>query len=378
MEKTLEFMRRNWLMLPVAAILGFLFYRADKADIVHTFVNVSWFYVFVAVLVNFVSIMLKVASWKMIFDSAFDGIKSRWINLTSALMIGFLVNLVIPARMGELARAFVIKRRQDIEGEPVSSSTVIGTIVLERVFDGIVMAMIVIYGVTKMNLPRWADRGAVVLLVVSLFFGALLIILESNRERLQQGARAARADNRDGTWWQRQSMRFRMIVARFSEGQRMLRSPGRVALVLTTTTASWLTQLFAVYLALHAFHIGVVGMLGALLLLILMNIAGAMPATPGNVGIFQLATVIPLAITYGITESSALAFSIGLQIIEGSIGAGIGSLFLLREGLSFSQVRQESVKELREQELEESLEEELAAELAAGVPEELERDVLLK
>jgi uncharacterized membrane protein YbhN (UPF0104 family) len=254
------------------------------------------------------------------------------------------------------------------------------------------MAMIVIYGVTKMNLPRWADRGAVVLLVVSLLFGALLIILESNRERIQQGARAARADERDQTWWLRQSMRFRMIIARFSEGsmrfrmiiarfsegQRMLRSPGRVALVLTTTTASWLTQLFAVYLALHAFHIGVVGMLGALLLLILMNIAGAMPVTPGNVGIFQLATVIPLAITYGITESSALAFSIGLQIIEGSIGAGIGSLFLLREGLSFNQVRQESIKELREQELEESLEEELAAELAAGVPEELEQDVLMK
>jgi uncharacterized membrane protein YbhN (UPF0104 family) len=108
MENTLAFLRRNWLMLPVAAILGLLFYRADKAEILHTFVNVSWFYVFMAVLVNFVSIMLKVASWKVIFDSAFQEIKSRWINLTSALMIGFLVNLVIPARMGELARAFVI------------------------------------------------------------------------------------------------------------------------------------------------------------------------------------------------------------------------------------------------------------------------------
>jgi len=340
------FIRRNWLMLAVAAVLVILFQRADTGEIVHTFVNVSWGWVSLAVLANFFSIMLKVVSWKVIFDSGFDGIRSRWLNLTSALMIGFLVNLVIPARMGELARAFVIKRRQSIEGQPVSNSTVLGTVALERVFDGIAMAMITIYGVTRMNLPGWADRGAVVLVVVSLFFAAALIILESTRERLQARVEAATEEEQQG-WWRRQFMRLRGIVARFSDGQRVLRRPGRVAVICAATAGSWLSQLLAVYFALSAFHIGLAGMLGALMLLILMNIAGALPATPGNVGIFQLATVIPLTVTYDkITYSSALAFSVGLQIIEGSIGAGVGSIFLVREGLSFDQVRQGSVKEL--------------------------------
>ena len=87
-----------------------------------------------------------------------------------------------------------------------------------------------------------------------------------------------------------------------------------------------------------------------LLLLILINVAGALPATPGNVGVFQVATVIPLTVTYGssITETTALAFSIGLQVIEGSIGLGVGSAFLLKEGLRFKQLKQESTKDAAE------------------------------
>lgn len=349
-DKVVNYLRRNWLMAAVVAILITLFLRADLREIVHTFINVSWGWVSLAILANLASIMLKVVSWKVIIDTGLDGVHTRWRDLTSALMIGFLVNLVIPARMGELARAYVVKRRQSIEGEQIASSTVLGTIVLERVFDGVAMAMIVIYGVTRMNLPTWADRGAIVLMVVSLCFAAMLIVLESTRERLQARVEAANGDAQHRSWRRRQFFRLRAVIARFSDGQRVLRSPGRVALICGTTAASWISQLLAVYFSLFAFHIGLAGMLGALLLLILINIAGALPATPGNVGIFQLATVIPLTVTYDISSSSALAFSIGLQIIEGSIGAGFGSIFLVREGLSFGQVRRESINELREAE----------------------------
>jgi phosphatidylinositol alpha-mannosyltransferase len=366
MNSVYKFIRKNWLMGVVAAILVILFFKADRSEIVHTFVNVSWGWVSLAILANFASIMLKVTSWKVIFDASFDNIRGRWIDLTSALMIGFLVNIIIPARMGELARAYIIQRRQSLEGKPVSSSTVLGTIVLERVFDGIAMAMIVIYGVTRMNLPSWADRGAVVLMVVSFFFAAMLIVLESKRERLKANAEAEELDEIH-SWPRRQFIRFRGVIARFSEGQRVLRYPGRVALISVTTVCSWMAQLLAVYFTLNAFHIGLAGILGALMLLILINIAGAMPATPGNVGIFQLATVIPLTVTYDeITYSMALAFSIGLQIIEGSIGAGFGSIFLVREGLSFRQVREESINELRTPGNDQPLEQEVTVDTATG------------
>lgn len=348
MKQALKFARKHFLKALVLVIVAYvLIFRIEYDEFSAAFIGVSWAFVLLAILANFASIMLKVASWKLIFDFSFTGIHSRWRDLTSALMIGFLVNALVPARMGEVARAYVISRRQMLRGKPVSRSTVFGSIVLERVFDGFAMAMIVIYGVVKMDLPEWADRGAVVLLVISLFFSIAMALLEIKREKIQESAAARQAGHQEHhPWWRKQLTKLHGVVARFSEGQQVLRSPARIAAIVVTTSSSWTSQLMAVYFSVHAFHLGDIGILGALLLLILINVAGALPATPGNVGVFQLATVIPLEVKYGIPESTALACSIGLQVIEGSIGLGVGSFFLLREGLTFKQVKSESLKEI--------------------------------
>ncbi len=359
-KKIIRFWIRHWLLLILLAILVYaLWKRVNYSQLLSTFAGVSWLFVGLAILANLSSILLKVVSWKIIFDFSFRNAKAHWGDLTSALMIGFLVNALVPARIGELARAYVISRRQSLDGHRVSRSTVFGTIVLERVFDGFIMAMIIIYGVTRMNLPGWANRGAIVLLAVAAFFAAALVLLEAKRESITQSAAEA-SQQAHHSRWKKQVTHLKGILARFSEGQQVLRSPGRVLAILCATSASWMSQLTAVYLSLNAFHLGFTGFLGALLLLILINVAGALPATPGNVGIFQLATVIPLAIAYGsapagqqclpdfkcISESTALAFSVGLQAIEGSIGLGVGSAFLLREGLNLKQVKRESIRRM--------------------------------
>ncbi|MFA6002394.1 MAG: lysylphosphatidylglycerol synthase transmembrane domain-containing protein, partial [Thermoleophilia bacterium] len=168
--------RRHWLKATTLALIVYaLVFHVEYDELGRTFASVSWKWVFLAILANLASIMLKVASWKIIFDYTFKGIKGRWRDLTSALMIGFFVNLLIPARVGELARAFVISRRQALLGKPVSRSTVFGTIVLERVFDGVVFAMIVVYGVFKLDLPAWANNGAIFLLAISMALAAALV-----------------------------------------------------------------------------------------------------------------------------------------------------------------------------------------------------------
>lgn len=353
-KKALKFIWRHWLKAVLAGVAVYIALHIH--EIAPVFANVSWFWVLMAVLANFSSIMLKVSSWKIIFDNSFKDVRGHWTDLTSSLMIGFLVNALVPARVGELARAYVISRRQTLRGKPLSRSTVIGTIVLERVFDGAVMGMIVVYGVVHMDLPGWADKGAIVILLFCLLIAGLLVLLEAKRDRIRAGAEAARAaanNGESGPLTRRQQFRMRLhgVLARFSEGQQTLRSPIRVAGILLTTSASWISQLMAVYFSLYAFHLeNSVGFFGALLLLILINVAGALPATPGNVGVFQLATVLPLMFTYGIPEHNALGFSIGLQAIEGSIGLGVGSACLFREHLSFKEVKKESIS-LEEQEI---------------------------
>jgi hypothetical protein len=70
-----------------------------------------------------------------------------------------------------------------------------------------------------------------------------------------------------------------------------------------------------------------------------MNVATIVPLWPGNVGLVQVAVAAPL-VNYGIAYAHGIAFGIGLQAIEASVGIGIGLVFLAREGLSFGTLRQ--------------------------------------
>ena len=350
MSRALQLARRHWFKVAAVVVVAYVFiFHVEWDEFGLAFAGVSWLFVFLAVMANLSSIMFKVASWKIIFDYV-EGFHGRWRDLTSAVMIGFLVNALVPARMGEVARAYTISRREAIRGKDISRSTVVGTIVLERVSDGVVMALLVIYGIAQMDLPSWARRGAIALIAISFSIAALLVALELKREKISSGAAVAAAGRREHhPWWRRLSVTIYGVIARFSEGQQVLRSPLRVASIFSTTSTAWISQLMAVFFSLHAFQLGgntfEDGITRALLLLILINVAGALPATPGNVGVFQLATVIPLVATYDISKTTALAFSIGLQAIEGSIGVGLGSLSLLREGLTLKQVRSQSVGE---------------------------------
>ena len=74
------------------------------------------------------------------------------------------------------------------------------------------------------------------------------------------------------------------------------------------------------------------------LVLVLMNVATIFPLWPGNFGLVQIAVAFPLT-NYGVEYAHGVAFGIGLQAIEASVGVGVGLIFLAREGLSYATLR---------------------------------------
>ena len=102
---------------------------------------------------------------------------------------------------------------------------------------------------------------------------------------------------------------------------------------------SWAAQIAGIWAALEAFHIHV-GLAGAGLVFVSSTIVQIFPFWPGNLGIFQLGVAGPLVSAYGISTAGAVAFSVGLQLVEGLLGVGLGLVFLAREGLSLTGARQ--------------------------------------
>jgi hypothetical protein len=127
-----------------------------------------------------------------------------------------------------------------------------------------------------------------------------------------------------------------------------MREPAAALKAATFQYAGWLCQLLAVWSAMRAFQIDE-PLAAAGLVLVLMNVATIFPLWPGNVGLVQIAVATPL-VNYGIAYPHGIAFGIGLQAIEASVGIGIGLVFLAREGLSYATLKQ--MEEAEEEELE--------------------------
>jgi uncharacterized membrane protein YbhN (UPF0104 family) len=125
------------------------------------------------------------------------------------------------------------------------------------------------------------------------------------------------------------------MMARYGLG--VLHRPGPAALAAFFQCLGWLCQFLAVYTAMRAFHIHA-PLPAAGLVLLLMNVATLFPLWPGNIGLLQAAIALPLA-TYSVAAGKAVAFGFGLQAIEASVGVGVGTIFLAREGLSFAMLR---------------------------------------
>jgi len=129
----------------------------------------------------------------------------------------------------------------------------------------------------------------------------------------------------------------RRIVTMARQGLGVMRSPLATTVAILFQCAGCMCQLLAVWAAMRAFHIHS-PLAAAGVVLLLMNVVTIFPFWPGNVGLLQIAIAVPLR-RYGVGYPLGIAFGIGLQAIEASVGIGVGLIFLAGEGLSFAMLR---------------------------------------
>jgi hypothetical protein len=193
----------------------------------------------------------------------------------------------------------------------------LGTVFAHRVFDLVAVIVLIVCGMLTAHIPDWAVTSLIAVVVVGiiLFTIAVMGARDDHYAGLEEGLGAVRKVVR---------------LARY--GLSVMRRPAAAALALLFQLLGWTCQLFAVYTTMRAFGINE-PLPAAGLVLVLMNVATIFPLWPGNVGLVQAAVALPLFTYYGVAKANGIAFGFGLQIIEASVGIGVGLLFLAREGL---------------------------------------------
>ncbi len=245
--------------------------------------------------------------------------------------IGYMGNNIYPARAGEVLRALVLKRRQDV---PVSAS--LATIIVERIYDGVVMLAFVF-----LNLPELArlttDSGFVgniqtlALWGTGAFVGALAVFLLAAMFPEQTEAILSVMVQRLVPGRLRE--RTLSLARRFLGGLQALRSPREAIMVFLTSLVIWLLETGKYWFVMHAFPFKV-SFFALMLMNGIVNLATTIPSAPGYVGTFD-APGIAVLVAYAVPRAVAAAYTLVLHIALWFPITALGAYFFAREGLKW-------------------------------------------
>ena len=243
--------------------------------------------------------------------------------LLSALVIGFLGNNILPAHLGELVRAVVLGRQAR-----VSASAVMATVVMERVWDGLTILLLLGVVLMFIDVPPWVRMGGWAGLA---FFGGAMIFLQMFRWQRQRCMKLLGFCLRPlpARW----STGLLGMAQSFADGLAVARATD-LAFIAGYSLVLWLTLSLCAWLLMIAFGFDL-GFMSAVFLEVLVALALIIPAAPGFVGTFHMGAQVAL-VMFGVAAAAAGSYAMLLWLIHFVPTTVIGLYFLKKSGLGWA------------------------------------------
>ena len=280
-------------------------YKIDPRQVWSYAQHANFWLLLLAVVVATVTFPVRAIRWRLILRAG-DGRPFPFLPLWHATTIGFMANNLLPARAGEVARAYVASRQL-----PVRFTTALGSIVVERVFDALIMLGLMAVAIAAPSFPAQALVGgrslSTIAATTAVLFGVLLLVALyiANRPTrwLTLVERIARR-----TLPVRVADRAVHASGGIVEGLAVLKSPARFAGVVFWSLVQWVINAAAFAVCFRAFGLAV-PFEAALLLQGIIGFGVAVPSTPGFLGVFEAATLVTLQL-YGVDSSLAVSYAL--------------------------------------------------------------------
>jgi phosphatidyl-myo-inositol alpha-mannosyltransferase len=274
---------------------------------------------------------MRAVSWHAILRAAITS--GRPIKLSDAMQgtfIGVLMSSTLPARLGEPSRALVVARRT---GRPRENlPVVLGTLVSQTLINIVALAVLGAVMFSSVDLFSGHQNALLVAAVAPL---ALLLLVLLAPLVLRHGS----ADSRFGRLHTLLAQ-VRRGMTRVRAGLKVFRDPKLGAIAALAQLGAWALQWLACYILLVALGLDhQAGLAAAAAVLFAVNITAVLPATPANLGVFQAACVAVLHTGWHVGFGDAVAYGVILQAVEVSTAILMGAPALLKEGMSWREVR---------------------------------------
>jgi phosphatidylinositol alpha-mannosyltransferase len=285
-------------------------------------------WVLVAFALMCTSMLLRAEAWHAILKAALPGTRVRRRDTARGTMIGVLMSATLPARLGEPSRALIVARRVGRVRDrfPI----VLGTLVSQTLLNILALAVLGAVMFNTVGLFKGNEDALVVATIAPVIVLALVLcapwLLRRGKptrfQRVQQAAALARG-----------------ATVQVRSGLQVFRKPKLGGWAAVMQLSAWAIQWLACYVLLVALGLDHQAGLGAAAaVLFAVNVTAALPATPSNLGVFQAACVAVLS-AYGVGKTNAFAYGVILQAVEIATAVGMGMPALVREGMTWRDLR---------------------------------------
>jgi phosphatidylinositol alpha-mannosyltransferase len=321
-------LRRAGLAVAAVATVGGSALALDRIGIdpiVNAMLASSPTWVLLALALMCTSMAMRAVAWHAILKAALPAARPKLADALQGTFIGVLMSATLPARLGEPSRAYVVARRLGNARERLP--VVLGTLVSQTLLN--LLALLILGAVMFSTIGLFAGRQQALVWYALAPIVVLCLVLVAPA--------LLRGDGRGRTKLLRQ---VRAAAHQVRSGLRVFRRPKLGATAAFAQLAAWAIQWMACYLLLIALGLEQRADLGAAAaVLFAVNVTAVLPVTPSNLGVFQVACVAVLTGAYGVSAADALGYGIILQAVEIATAFVMGAPALVREGVSWHEVR---------------------------------------
>ena len=250
---------------------------------------------------------------------------------TQTLMIGAMANNILPARLGDVVRAYLLSRRANL-----AATATFSNVLLERIIDGCTV-IAVLSAVLIFDPPQNDWVGPLGLTMAAVFFAALTIctVLAAAPNLFWKLARPLLSWLPDGF-----SSKVENKLELLLSGIKVLTQPGLMLRVVGISIFIWIAEAGIYVVCQQAFGLSV-PFSGAILVMAVLTLGLTAPSGPGFVGVFEGLVVAGVAL-YGVEPNAGLAFAIAMHLIHYVPVTLIGVIYVWRTGLQLRQLGAEA------------------------------------
>lgn len=289
--------------------------------------QIDQFYLIIAIAIYLFGFIMRGIRWKYIL-SPIKNIDSK--NCISILLIGYMANALLPMRLGEIVRAFILGIKENI-----SKLASLSSIILERIFDGFTLGIFLCLAI--LLLPASNLIKNISFIAFFIFIGCMIagIILVHKKEKGLQVIQYIFTH-----LFKSVSQKAQQYAERFISGLELLNNPKMTIMIFLFSIIIWLNEALIFYALLLAFHIQLPNLyVIAFFTMIMVNLGIMIPSAPGNIGTYNYFCILALTF-FGVAYDTALAYSIVAVMTMYIFAVIFGIICMSYMGFSMSQLKE--------------------------------------